>query len=281
MMWNMIVPEERMLTQSRFGWILLATSGLSLVGNGIVSVIIPWLVLTRTGDVRQAGLVAAAAVIALMASSLLGGALIDRWGRRRMTAAADALSALSIASIAVLFDAVSLPVLMLLVALGAIFDGPGGAARAALQPATARRSGWGLDRLTARAEAVEALAAITGPAVAGLALLSLGPGVALWATAALLAGSAILSWRGLPPDALGPAQAGYWRETRRGLSLVVCDPALRTIAILGSVLILVLAPLEAVLLPAWFAAQGNPGGLTLVLLGFALGGIAGALGWPL
>lgn len=40
-------------------------------------------------------------------------------------------------------------------------------------------------------------------------------------------------------------------------------------------LVLFVVPLESVLLPAWFSAAGDVGGLTSVLAGFAVGAFSG------
>lgn len=296
----MNVPDRH--STSRDGWALLAATGLSGLGNAVVAVVLPWLVLQRTGSPALAGLVAAAALAPLVASAVLGGALVDRWGRRRTSVRADLLSAAAVAAVPIvdLVWGLTIPVLMVLVAAGAMFDGPGMAAREALRPDVARTSGWGLERVNARGEAVDGLAAVVGPALAGLLVVALAPVTALWVTAVMFVlAAAVTRW--LVPDTsaapargdtpvstaggTGPTVTGrttdpYWVSVREGLSLVWRDRTLRAVGVLGAVVVLVLAPAEAVVLPAWFAGADDAGGLAAVLAAFAAGGLIGALSGP-
>lgn len=288
----MHVPKSH--SSFRDGWALLSATGLSAMGNAMVAVVLPWLVLQRTGSPAMAGVVAAAALAPLVLSAVLGGALVDRWGRRRTSVLADVLSAGAVAAVPVvdLVWGLTMPVLVALVAAGAVFDGPGMAAREALRPDVARTSGWGLERTNARTEAVDGLAAVVGPAAAGLLVLIVDPVLALWVTVVMfLLAAAVTRW--LVPDThpelvqasrravAEPVAGPYWSSVRDGLRLIWRDRTLRSVGVLGAVVVLVLAPAEAVVLPAWFAATNDAGGLAVVLAAFAAGGLIGALAGPL
>src|SRR5262245_57118297 len=71
---------------------------LSGTGNGVAAVALPWLVLERTGRPAAAGIVAAAAALPMLLSSLVAGAIVDRFGRRRTAVVADLLSAGAVAA---------------------------------------------------------------------------------------------------------------------------------------------------------------------------------------
>jgi MFS family permease len=261
---------------------LLAASGFSQVGNAVVAVVVPWLVLQRTGSAAWAGAVAAASLAPLVLSALLGGALVDRWGRRRSSVGADVLSAAAVAAIP-LADATGglpLPVLAVLVAAGAVFDGPGGAARESLRPDVARTSGWSLEKINARGEAVDGTAAMAGPAAAGLLIATIGPIPTLWVTVlmfVLAAAVTTLTVRAAAPAPRHSDRDGYWLAVRTGLGLVWRDRTLRAVALLTMMLLAVIVPVEAVVLPVYLQESDAPGGLAAVLAGFAFGGIAGSL----
>src|SRR5918997_1712762 len=63
--------------------LFVAAEAFSLFGNAAISIVLPWLVLTRTGDPSIAGLVAAVAAVPSIMATLVGGWLIDHVGQRR------------------------------------------------------------------------------------------------------------------------------------------------------------------------------------------------------
>ncbi len=271
-------------------WSVIASTLLSGLGNAVVAVAVPWLVLERTGSAALAGTVAAASFGPLVVSALLGGALVDRWGRRASSIGADVLSAVAVAALPLL-DAVStldvVPV-MALVALGAVFDGPGAAARESLRPDVAVRAGWSLAKVNARGEAAEAIAGLVGPGVAGVLVVAVGPMPTLWLTAALLLAAAVVTAVGVagPAPVRGasrPAREPYLAAVRAGLELVWRDPAIRACGVLGMMLVAVHVPLTSVLLPAHLQVSGRADALGLVLSAGAAGSLSGALatGWLL
>jgi MFS family permease len=151
---------------------LLTATGLSVTANAMVAVLVPWLVIDRTGSAAKAGLVGAVALAVVVPALLLGGPVIDRWGRRRVATLADVLSAASVAALP-LVDAtvgLSLVATLALVGVGAVFDGPGGAAREASRPSVATAAGLPLHVLNSRGEALEGIGGIAGPALAGAGL---------------------------------------------------------------------------------------------------------------
>jgi MFS family permease len=81
--------------------LFVAAEALSLFGNAAISIVLPWLVLSRTGDPSIAGLVAAVAAVPSVLATLVGGWLIDHVGQRRMSVIADIGSAVSVAGLAI------------------------------------------------------------------------------------------------------------------------------------------------------------------------------------
>jgi MFS family permease len=130
--------------------LILASAFLAAAANGISLVVLPWLVLQRTGSASAASVVAAAATLPLLFATLVAGTAVDFLGRRRVAILADAMSALSVAAIPVIaltagIDALSTLVLAGLAALGAFFDPAGMTARLSMLPEAGGRAGWTLD----------------------------------------------------------------------------------------------------------------------------------------
>jgi MFS family permease len=66
------------------------------VSNALVMVVIPWLILERSGSPALAGLAGALAAIPGVVVAPFVGALVDRIGRRAVSVASDLFSALSV-----------------------------------------------------------------------------------------------------------------------------------------------------------------------------------------
>lgn len=257
---------------------LLGATGLSVAGNAITGIAIPWLVLERTGSPGLAGLLAAAALGPLALSTLFGGALIDRWGRRRLSIVADILSALAVAALPILDSTIGLntALIAVLVALGALFDGPGMAAREALRPDVARHANVPLERVNAWGEALEGLGNLVAPGLAALFIAIAGATNTLWVTVGMFFGAVLLTRLTVPRDTRHEAPDHYFRSVAEGFKFVWRQPVLRGAGLAAMLLILFIAPISIVL-TAQAQSIGSPGLLGLVMTMFAVGGIVGAI----
>jgi MFS family permease len=258
---------------------LLAATGLSVAGNAITTIAIPWLVMERTGSPGLAGLLAAAALGPLALSTLFGGALIDRWGRRRLSIIADIFSALAVAALPLLDSTIGLTTAMIavLVAAGALFDGPGMAARESLRPDVARHAGIPLERVNAWGEAVEGLGNLVAPGIAAVFIALAGATNTLWVTVGMFLGAVVLTWLVIPRDVRHESTPDrYFRSVAEGFRYVWAQPVLRGAGLASMLLVLFVAPISIVL-TAQAQSSGDPGLLGLVMTMFAIGGIAGAI----
>jgi MFS family permease len=271
--------------------------GLSLLGPGIASVVLPLLVLDRTGDVLAAGVLASVATAASAATGVLAGLLVDRLDRRAVSVVSGLLAAVSVAALP-LVDALrglDMTWFLVLAVVGAVVRVPGATAQEVLLPALARlgaaRSPGGpgrLDRLVATRETVGNTLVLVAPGLGGLLVAVLG------LTPTLLLATAATSLLGALTTLLLDPRTG--RVPERGRDATRAGGAVRRAAadlwtswlflarnrlVLGATLITamlvaVLNSLQSTLMPAYFTAQDLPALTGLTLSALAAGGIAGS-----
>src|SRR5262245_35966686 len=76
---------------------LLTANAISMVGNNLGIVAIPWFVLETTGSAARTGVIAFATVLPTVIAAILGGALVDRFGNKRISVISDLVSAVTVA----------------------------------------------------------------------------------------------------------------------------------------------------------------------------------------
>jgi MFS family permease len=256
--------------------LFVAAEAFSLFGNSAIAIVLPWLVLTRTGDPAVTGLVAAVAALPAIVAALVGGWLIDKVGQRRMSVLSDFGSAVSVAGLAVVDRVFGLDLgwFIALGILGAVFDVPGMTARETLMGRVARTSGVSLDKIASLRQAVFSLAFLGGPALAGVLLAVLDPIQVVWVTAgcSLAAGICMLI---LPLTA--PAVVSAGAADIGGLATIRSSAALRAMLVIGFGSAVVVAPLLGVLVPAHFNRLGEPTWFGFTMSAFAAGSMIGAI----
>ena len=244
-----------------------ASYGLSLLGNGVASVLLPLLVLASTGDVSAAGLVA--------------GVIIDRFNRRNVSIVSDFISAAAIAALP-LIDAVvglNLTWFIVIAALGAIWDVPGMTAREALLPKLVVAGGK-LDRVVGIRESVAAFMLLAGPGLGGAIMWIFGVGSLPFIFTALTSLTAALLTFGIDAD---KGKVNWKPLTITGVvtDLLGCGQFLVRHRLVFSITMLscfyaaVIVILQTVLVPAYFLEEAMPHLSGMTLSGFALGGFVG------
>ncbi len=165
---------------------LIAANAVSLLGNTIAAVAIPWFVLVTTGSAARAGVAAFFITVPLALGALFGGVIADRVGPRIASAVGDVVSAAAVAGIPLLHAAGALEFwhIVVLGFVGALFDAPAQAAREALIPELAERAGTPLDRANALWTSTEHAGYILGAPAAGVLIALFGAPAALWVDAA-------------------------------------------------------------------------------------------------
>ena len=257
-----------------------AADFVSLVGNSAIGLALPWLVLLRTGDAAAAGLVAAATAVPAFVAAVVGGSLVDRFGRRTIAVIADLGSAVSVALLFVV-DAswgLTLASFILLGVLGALFDVPGMTARQTMLPEVARAAGMTLDRASSIRQAFFGLSFLVGPAIAGVALAALPPAVVLLIIAGCSLLAAVLT--GLLPSALnspGEQSPSVLSHLRDGFAAMGHSPVALATTLVGVGSVFAISPLQAVVLPVIFSTDDQPLLLGATMSSFAVGLIGGSL----
>jgi MFS family permease len=255
-------------------------TGVSLVGNQVTGIALPWLVLTTLGAPIDVGVVGAAIVLPAVFGAIAGGVVIDRFGPRRTSVVADVMSGLAVVAvpIAAMTAGLGLPLVVLLAFLGALLDAPGQTARQVLLPDLARAGGVRLERANAIYQAIENGALLVGPAIAGVIVLAVGPLGALWLDAGSFVVSAVLI-RLLVPDIRPSADAGP-ADIGAGIRALANDTLLRMLTVVAALANLVFTPLFIVILPALATASGeSPAVLGTMLAVLGAGMVGGALGF--
>ncbi|WP_433559311.1 MFS transporter [Pseudonocardia xinjiangensis] len=267
--------------------------GLSLLGKGIASVVMPLLVLDRTGDVLAAGVLATVATAASAATGVVAGLLVDRVDRRTVSIVSDLLAAISVAAVP-LVDALGgldMTWFLILAVVGAVIRVPGMTAQETLLPALARLAPQGagrLDRLVGTRETVGNTLVLAGPGLGGLLVAGLGLAPALLLATAATSLLAALTTLLLDPrtgrvpergrDAKGAggavrrAAADLWTSWR----FVARNRLVLGATLITAMLIAVISALQSTLMPAYFTAQDLPALTGLTLSAIAAGSIAGS-----
>ena len=265
------------LRRSRDYRALIAGLGISVLGNQLTTVAVPFQVYAMTRSSLVVGLVSLAQLFPLIFGSLLGGSLVDAVDRRKLLIVVEAIGAAASAGLAVNADTgPALWPLFVFPAITAALSGIDSSARNAMLPGMV-----GMDLLPASNAIFQSLfqtGAIVGPAVAGLLLAGAGVHWIYWidAVSYLAALSAALVIAPQPPSAApGTAVRPGWRSTLDGLRFVRrSQPVLGAYAIDLNAMVF---GMPRALFPA-LAATAFGGGATTVGLLYSAPGAGALLG---
>ena len=211
------------LRRSRDYRALIAGLGVSVLGNQLTTVAVPYQVYALTHSSLIVGLVSLSQLVPLIVGSLLGGSLVDAMDRRKLLLIVESCAALCSAGLALNADlGPSLWPLFLFPAITAGLSGMDSSARNAMLPGMV-----GMELLPASNAIFQSLfqtGAIVGPAVAGLLLAGAGVHVIYWldVVSFLAALSAVFMISPQPPAASGSGAATRpgWRSTLEGLRFI-------------------------------------------------------------
>ncbi|MEU7069661.1 MFS transporter [Streptomyces narbonensis] len=267
---------------------VLTANAVSITGNSLTLIGVPWFALDTTGSPGKAGIVAFCAALPVLLSTLAGGPLIDRLGRRRVSITSDLVCGLALATIPLLHGMGVLEFWMLcaLMAVTGLCHAPGEMARHVLVPDLAQRAGTALPRVASLYDAVARGARMAGAALAGLLVAFLGADTVLLLDAATFGLSALLvtaGLRGVPaaePMRDGPrlSPARYRADLREGYAYLFRARLMLGIMVMVMVTNGLNQSWSSVLLPVHAREElGGPAAQGLLVSVFAGCALAGAL----
>ncbi|WP_328472620.1 MFS transporter [Actinoplanes sp. NBC_00393] len=250
---------------------VLTAQACTLSANRVLTVAVPWLLLTATDDVRQAAVQAGVVVLCQTAPyalmQWLSGPLLDRIGPRRISVAGDLTAAALLTVLAFLPAAPIWLIAIVLAGVGAA-DGPATAAKRLLIPAAATAAGQPITRGAGFATALERASTAFGPALAGWLIAIVGGAPALWVSAAFLGAAAAIATLAVatPAPARHQVTDRYATRLRDGARYLGRNPSLRALAAMFLVTNLLDQALISILLPVW----ARTGGHSPAVVGIAL-----------
>jgi MFS family permease len=253
---------------------------LSILGTSMSTLAFPLLILFRGGSVTEAGLVTAADMIGLAATTLLGGAMGDRFSRKAILVLGPLLQGLAMAALVIVIRHDSASVALLFgfaLGIGAISGLTSGAMTPALRRIVPRSQ---IATATSAALGRDAAAELVGGPLAGV-LFSVAPWLPFLVDAVSYLfstlGSAAIR-RPLGPEP-GPAtgESSIVDDIRYGMRFVKTQPFLRFVVVWGSLFNAVVTGIELLFIALVRHRGGGPTTVGVVSSVALAGGVVGAV----
>jgi MFS family permease len=263
---------------------LFVADSISLVGNVVAQLAIPWFVLVTTGSPALTGLAVFFNFLPVVLAGFFGGVIVDRFGYRATSIVADLASAAAVAAIPLLHSTVGIELweLMILVFLGALLDAPGATARVSLFPDVVELAGVRMERANGIRGAIQQGSWLVGAPLGGILVAELGATTALWLDAGSFLVSAALVG-GLVPAARRVAKSEaprrYLSELAEGLRFIWRQRLLRAFVVTIMITNLLDAPFPVVMPVFTREAFGSAADLGLMYGAFGGAALVGALAY--
>jgi macrolide resistance protein len=237
----------------------LVSSGLSMTVVGLLSMAIPWLMISSGAGTAWAGVAAFALQLPVAAGFALGGFFSDAYGPKRvlMGSGIGAVVCIGAATLLAHSSTAALPVLVGVLALSNLIGAAGDVAQESRTPELARLARWPLSRANSASEIVQNGGMMVGAGIAVLLVDRIGlPLTLVWTVVASLLTIAI--------DAVFfPSFRASRRQQQTGeisaLSMLKSDSVLLAIIAIGILLIGAFTSIDEILVPA-LAVQAGAGG---------------------
>jgi MFS family permease len=269
------------LWRNRDYLLLWSGQAISSAGTGISQTALPLLVWDLTQSAAQVGFVGGLGTLPYVFLSLVVGALIDRWNRKRVMILSDIGRSLNLASLLIALLLGRLTVAQLYV--NALIEGTlyvfFNLAEVACLPRVVAKAQ--LPAATAQNEATMGITGLLSPLL-GAALYSLRRGLPFLADALSYAASVVslLFVRAEFQGARAPVQRRLRAEIREGLAWLWRQPLIRFMAFLTGGSNFVSAGLVPILVVLVKQQQASPFAFGVILTIGGIGGIVGALLGP-
>lgn len=285
------VPDAVVPAPARSGYAvpplvaLVMANGVSISANVVMTVAIPWLVLSTTGSAAMTGLVVFAGAGGAAAGGLVAGGIVDRFGPVRTSALSDLFSGLAIAPLPLLIALGRLEIwqVIVLALVGTFVDAAGSTARQGMVPAVADRDGTARERANAMFTSAEHVGYLLGAPLAGVLIAMLGVSGALVAVVAAFAVGPLLVVRYVRvPDGGAADVAREDVGLRAVLTFIWSDPALRALFVFPTLAVTLVGPIVPIVLPV-LAQQAftDPIVLGAMIASYGVGGLLGTAAYGL
>ena len=256
---------------------LYAADSVSLVGNVVAQLAIPWFVLVETGSATLTGLAVFFNFLPVVLAGFFGGVIVDRLGFRTTSVAADLASAGAVAAIPLLHATVGIELwqLMALVFVGALLDAPGATARLAMFPDLVELAGVAMERASGIRSAIQQGSYLVGAPMGGFLVAEIGATSVLWLDAAsfLVSAALVIGVIPRPRRPLETESPGrYFAELVEGLRFIWSSTLFRALTVTVLITNFLDAPF-AVVMPV-FAREAFGSAADLGLMYGVFGGAA-------
>jgi MFS family permease len=263
---------------------LYGAEAISLAGNAVAQLAIPWFVLTTTGSASLTALAVFFNFLPIVLAGFLGGVVVDRLGFRTTSIVADLASSGAVAAIPLLHSTVGIELwqLMALVFVGALLDAPGATARAALIPDLVEQAGVPLERASGIRGAIQQSATLVGAPIGGVLVAAFGATNALWLNSASFLASAALVAIFIPRPAAPDEEkesTGFFTELAEGMRFIWDARLLRALVLTVLVSNLIEAPFPVVMPVFAEETYGSATELGLMYGTFGGAALVGALAY--
>ncbi|MBA2641294.1 MAG: MFS transporter, partial [Actinobacteria bacterium] len=263
---------------------LYVADSISLVGNAVAQLAIPWYVLITTGSPALTGLAVFFNFLPAVLAAFFGGVIVDRLGFRTTSVIADLASAAAVAAIPLLHSTVGIELwqLMALVFLGALLDAPGATARQALFPDLVELADIRMERASGIRGSIQNGSVLVGGPLGGILVASLGATNALWLNAVSFVVSAAIVAGAVPrvqrdPDAEPPGR--FLADLVEGMRFIWSHRLIRAIVLTVLLTNFLDAPFPVVMPVLAREAYGDATALGLMYGVLGGAGLAGALAY--
>jgi MFS family permease len=261
-----------------------AADVISLSGNAVAQLAIPWYVLTTTGSASLTALAVFFNFLPIVLALSFGGVIVDRLGFRQSSILADLASAAAVAGIPLLHATVGIEIwqLMTLVFLGALLDAPGATARTALFPDAVELAGVRMERASGVRSAIQQGSLLLGAPIGGVLVAAFGAPAALWIDSASFLVSAALITLLVPRSTRerdGDEPGRYFSELAEGMRFIWDQRVLRALVLTVLVTNLIEAPFPVAITVFAEEQYGSAGDLGLLYGVFGGAALAGALAY--
>ena len=259
---------------------LFCADVISVLGDRVSIVAIPWLVLETTGSAAKMGLIVVAEMVPYVVSGVLSAPVADRFGLWRTSIVVDLGSAVAMAAIA-FSPGLSFTHLAVLVAVAGALRGLGDRVKNVMFKPLADTAGVRMIRITSSYEGFTKVATLIGAPLGGLMILWFGANGAIWIDAASFAVCGVLVWSMVRLPAAAETAEPVVREPyltalRGGFAFLRRDRLLLGMMLMIFAINVFSQASTAVFAPLWVdEVFGSPAGLGVLFGGFAAGALLG------